>query len=115
MANIENLKPITTLSSEEAKKRGRAGGIASGKARQERKTMKETLLMCLQMKDEDGTSYQDLATIGLLKGAMKGNSNNYELILKLLGEIEDANRSKQDNELSKLDEILTEIKGEASK
>ena len=114
MANIENLKP-RKLTTEEATEMGRKGGIASGKARQERKTMKETLLMCLEMKNADGNTFQDLATLGLLKGAMKGNANNYELILKLLGELEDTNRSKQESELSKLDELLSEIKGEANR
>lgn len=115
MANIENLVSLADRTTDEKRKIAIKGGKASGEARRERKTMKETLLMCLQMKNDKGQTYQDLATIGLLKGAMKGNSNNYELILKVLGELEDANRTKQESEMSKLDELLAEIRGEANK
>lgn len=43
--NEENLKPIKKgeLSREEAKKRGRAGGIKSGEARREKKMFKEAI------------------------------------------------------------------------
>jgi len=41
--NVENLKPIRELSKEEAKKRGSAGGIASGKARREKKWFREAI------------------------------------------------------------------------
>lgn len=44
MANEQNLKPITSLSSEEAKKRGSAGGKASVEARREKKLFKEEIL-----------------------------------------------------------------------
>ena len=120
MANkLDNLMPIEEVNSrrtpEQHSEDSRRAGIRSGEVRRERKTMKETLLMCLQMENAEGKTYQDLATLGLLKGAMKGNANNYELILKLLGELEDTNRSKQESELSKLDELLNEIKGEATK
>ena len=37
MSNLETLKPITTLSAEEARERGRKGGIASGKAKKRKK------------------------------------------------------------------------------
>ena len=111
--NIQNLKPRTTLSKEEAKEMGRKGGIASGIARRERKTMREMLIQCLEMTNSEGQTYQELATIGLLKGAMKGDSRNFKVIMEALGEIEDANRSKQENEMSKLDMLLDEIKKEA--
>lgn len=43
-----NLDPVRT--SEEAKKRGRAGGIASGEARRAKKNMRETAKALLEMK-----------------------------------------------------------------
>lgn len=46
MANKQNLK---ILSPTEARKNGRKGGIASGKARRERKAMKDTLASLLSM------------------------------------------------------------------
>lgn len=51
MANEQNLKPIVTLSSEEAKKRGSAGGKASVEARREKKLFKEEILK--RMKETD--------------------------------------------------------------
>ena len=115
MANEQNLISLKDRTTKEKREIAIKGGIASGIARRERKTMKETLLECLKMTNDKGQTYQDLATIGLLKGAMKGNSNNFELILKVLGELEDANRNKQESEMSKLDELLMEIKGEANR
>ena len=41
--NIQNLKPRTHLSKEEAVEMGRKGGIASGEARREKKLFKETI------------------------------------------------------------------------
>ena len=41
MANVQNLIPIKTLTKDEAKKRGTAGGIASGKAKKEKKLMSQ--------------------------------------------------------------------------
>lgn len=55
MPNKENLIPFTSEQSrEEAKKNGRKGGIASGKARRNRKTMKETLEILLSMPMGEG-------------------------------------------------------------
>lgn len=46
MANIENLKPFTK---ENAKYYGKKGGIKSGKARAERKSIKEQMRILLEM------------------------------------------------------------------
>ena len=89
MANEENLRPIQKgeLTSEEAKKRGSNGGIASGKARREKATMRKTLEMLLDEKNSKGKTYKELATLGLLKGAINGNASNYRTILETLGEL----------------------------
>lgn len=89
MANEQNLKPIQKgeLSNEEAKKRGSKGGIASGKARREKATMKKTLEMMLDVENSKGNTYKELATLGLIKGAVKGNAHNYRTIVEVLGEI----------------------------
>lgn len=65
-----------------------AGGKASGEARRLKKTMREMLKECLEMKDNEGRSYQELATVGLLKGAMVGNAQNYKAIVEMLGELD---------------------------
>lgn len=112
MANIENLRPSEyKLSQEEAKK----GGIASGKARREKATMKKTLQMLLEMENSKGQTYKELATLGLLKGAMKGNSQNYRVILETLGELGQYQEDKQAQQLSKVEELLNKIESEAKK
>ena len=89
MANVENLRTPTT---EEAREMGRKGGINSGKARREKKTMKQVLEMMLNdiPIDEDNKNKltnQQLATLGLIKGARQGNATNYRTILETLGEL----------------------------
>lgn len=85
MANEQNLRPGEhKLTLEEQK----SGGIASGKARREKATMKKTLEMLLEETGSKGKTYRELATLGLLKGAIQGKADNYKTILTLLGEIE---------------------------
>lgn len=85
MANEQNLKPIQT--EKEARELGRKGGIASGKARKEKATMKQTLQMLLEETNSKGKQYKELVTLGLLKGAINGNASNYKTILETLGEL----------------------------
>ena len=67
----------------------RQGGIASGKARQEKATLKKTLETLLEMTNkETGQTYKDEVTIGLIKGAKLGKAENYKLIAQMLGEME---------------------------
>ena len=69
MANEENLRTPTT---NEARSIGRKGGIASGKARREKKAMKETLAALLSMPLQDGKA-ADIETIKNL-AALKGKN-----------------------------------------
>ena len=77
----------------------RQGGIASGKARQEKATMKKTLeLMLEEIGDkESGLTNKQLATLGLIKGAILGNSANYKTILETIGELQENNETPQVN------------------
>lgn len=101
MANEQNLKPIKTLSKEEAKKRGSKGGKASAKAKRERKAVKEQMLMLLSLplKDERvkakfeelGINTSDMdnqmaLTVSLYQNALKGNVKAMSLILEVIGE-----------------------------
>ena len=84
MANEQNLRPGEyKLSQEEAKR----GGIASGKARREKATMLSTLRMLLDEEAKNGMTYRELATLGLIKGAIKGNALNYKTMVEVLGEV----------------------------
>lgn len=86
MANEQNLRPGEyKLTLEEQKK----GGIASGKARKEKATMRKTLEMLLDTKYKNGNTYREEATLGLLKGAIGGKADNYKTMIALLGELEE--------------------------
>ena len=86
MANDQNLRPGEyKLSKEEAKR----GGIASGIARRRKATMLSTLEMLLdETNPKAGKTYRELATLGLIKGAVNGSSKNYEVISNLIAEKE---------------------------
>ena len=73
-----------------------AGGKKSGEVRREKATMRKTLEMLLdEVADIEGNenklTYKQLATIGLLKGAILGNSTNYKTILETIGELQEEN------------------------
>ena len=68
----ENLIPTNKRSKEEARELGRKGGVASGVARREKKTMAQTLELFLSMPLKDG----DLADIGSLKSLANAEGKN---------------------------------------
>ena len=98
----KDLKPVQ--SKEEAKKRGRAGGIASGKARREKKAMRETLDILLSMPMKDGAaadvesiqsfasikgkniSVQEAILIAQVQKAMKGDTKAAEYVRDTIGQ-----------------------------
>ena len=84
MANVlNNGNPQHELTVEEQ----RLAGIRSGEVRREKATMKKTLEMLLESKNNKGVSYRELSTLGLIKGATQGKAENYKLMLSLLGEL----------------------------
>lgn len=100
---------------EEQQEIARQGGIASGKVRREKATMKATLEMLLNETNKNGKTYRELATLGLLKGAINGNAGNYRTILETLGELKQAEEDKAKRELTKVEELLAKIEDEANK
>ncbi len=90
MANEQNLIPFTDRTESEKREIAIKGGKASGIARKEKATMKKVLLDMLdEVGDkENNLTYRQLATLGLLKGAIQGNATNYKTILEATGEIE---------------------------
>lgn len=89
----DNLIPFNKRTEEEQREIARQGGIASGKARQEKATLKKTLEMLLDEKNDKGISYRDLCTLGLIKGATQGKAENYKVMLQLLGELQEQQES----------------------
>ena len=67
MAGIDNLR---TPSTEEARERGKMGGIASAKARREKKMMKDTLetLLAMTLKEGKATNIEGVKSIASLNG-----------------------------------------------
>ena len=91
MANIENLIPQAhKLTVEEASR----GGIRSGEARREKATFKKTLEMLLDQPSSNGKTYREMIILGQIKGAIKGNSQNYKMLLDTIGELLQPEESK---------------------
>ena len=118
MANEQNLKPVK--SKKEARERGRNGGIASGKARREKKTFQELAKTLLSLDVKSGKSlnvmkqmgikskdmqYKTLCVLGMMKAAQNGNVNAFEKLQELTGE----NGTSRNNGI--LDELAEYLKG----
>lgn len=128
MANegIENLIPVRTV--EEAREKGRKGGIASGKARREkrdRKQMASDLLdLTMQgagvdkiknffgMKDIELNAYQVTVLSCLMKAMQKGDANALEKLLKIAGEQFTELLGVTVAKSEKLADIMEQLKGE---
>lgn len=75
-----------------------AGGIASGKARAERATLKKTLEALLDTipksdNNPDNKTFRELSTEGLMMGAIQGKAENFKLMCQLMGEFEEQQQS----------------------
>ena len=86
---VPNCEATQFQSGEDAATKGHNGGIRSGEVRREKATMKKTLEMLLDEKNNKGITYRELTTLGLIKGAAQGKADNYKTILQLLGELEE--------------------------
>lgn len=73
--------PVYAHTSEEAKANGRKGGIASGKARRDRKTLKQELITLL----ETGETQKKIS-LALIQQALEGNTKAFEVIRDSIGE-----------------------------
>lgn len=117
MAGQENLKFIK--STEEAREKGRAGGIASGKARRRKRAMREAADLFLSLPvtdrrklkklkakelDENEIDQQMAMIAGLVEAAQNGDAACANVIVKLLGEALPGTDST--DELEKAAEIL---------
>lgn len=117
MAGQENLKFIK--STEEAREKGRAGGIASGKARRRKRAMREAADLFLSLPvtdrrklkklkakelDEEDIDQQMAMIAGLVEAGQNGDAACANVIVKLLGEA--APVTDNTDELEKAAEIL---------
>ena len=85
MAGKDNLRTPTT---EQARERGRKGGLASAKARAEKKQLKELLELALSQPSEivDGEDNYTAITAALVNKAIQGDTKAYEVIRDTLGQ-----------------------------
>lgn len=102
--NIQNLKPYNKtdnrLSSEEAKRRGRAGAKKSAEVKRQRKTMRETILSMLEKEispeklaeygidsaDMSDNTYQSALIASMLREALNGSEKAMTLVRDTIGE-----------------------------
>ena len=64
----------------------------------------KALEMLLDEKNKkSGKTYRELATLGLIQGAIKGKSDNYRLILELMGELK---QKEEENNNGILENLL---------
>lgn len=106
MAGKENLRPVS--SKDEARERGRKGGLASGEARRKRKTLKEELLLMLS----EGETQQSV-TLALIEKAMSGDTKAFEVIRDTIGEKPVDKVMIADVEPSVIAEVEAMVTGEA--
>lgn len=121
MANEKNLIPIETLSNEEAKKRGKAGGKKSGEVRRQKRLLKDCMIELLDLPVSDIKSWNKLSKLGinienidnkalltasLFKRAVSGDVQAFKEIRNLIGEdnVNDGN--------GRLEELINGLKDE---
>ena len=103
MANEKNLKPIKSLSKDEAKRRGAKGGKKSAEVRKNKKLLKECMVNLLDMQVSDTKKFNSLVnmgldvedidnrallTVALFKKALMGDVAAFKEIRNLIGEDE---------------------------
>ncbi len=120
MAGADNLK---TPSTEEARERGRKGGIASGKARRKKKAINETLNELFSMPLYNGkvSDIEDVKSLAALKGqnitvqdaiiiaqvqrALKGDQKAARLLFAMMGDRLHDNNSQTENHSALIEAI----------
>lgn len=120
MANEQNLIPLNKRTKKEQREIATEGGIASGKARREKKTFQELAKTLLSLDVKSGKSlavmqqmgiesedmqYKTLCVLGMMKAAQNGNVNAFEKLQELTGE----NGTSRNNGI--LDELAEYLKG----
>ena len=110
MANEQNLKPFKTV--KEARESGRKGGLASGQARKERKTIQKILIEFLNVKCSDSKQFKRIAAklgieseksikelltyLAIINTAKNANLDELSKLTKLIGEMPEMNDNNED-------------------
>lgn len=123
MANDENLIPLNERSKSEQREIQRQGGIASGKARRRKRSLKEAADLYLSLPVSDKRRWNKIARkyvdpedvdnqmamiIGLTEAATAGDARAANVLVKLLGEDSPREDAEQD-QLVRAAELLGDI------
>lgn len=127
MANEQNLIPNSERTPSQLREQARKGGIASGKARKQRKLMQEVANNILNMPLKDGTideirnlaevrglniTVQEAILISMVKKALKGDSKAAAYVRDTAGQMPTSNIEVKTEVSSKLADIMEQLKGE---
>lgn len=111
MANDQNLVSLATRTTKEKREIGIKGGKRSGEVRREKATMRSVLESMLNEKPKGSDlTYRQMATLGLIKGAVKGNAQNYKTMVETLGELMVQEDNKSSGVIVDLIEALNNAK-----
>lgn len=83
--NEENLVSLADRTTEEKRAIAKKGGVASGKARRERKKFKEELLLALET-IKDGKTIQERGVEAILEKFMNGDIQAFTTVRDTIGE-----------------------------
>lgn len=106
MANEQNLIPNSERTPSERRENARKAGIASGEARRARKTLKEELLLLLELDDNNKK-----ITIALLEKALNGDIAAYTTIRDTIGERPAVEKNVSISSSPKLADVLNQLGG----
>ena len=81
----KNLKPQNMRTKAEQKKIAAMGGVASGEARREKRTLRKLLEIAMERPVGDQTTAEAI-TVALLEKAMSGDVKAFEVVRDTLGE-----------------------------
>lgn len=124
MVNEKNLKPVKTK--EEARTRGRNGGIASGKAKREKKTIQKIVTALCESKCTDIQQFKKIAEklglekektvkelftlLGLLNTLKTVRIDDLTKLAELLGEQSEAMTAEEEKQVTMLEAIEKAVK-----
>lgn len=94
--NNNNLIPIR--STDEARAKGKKGGIASGKARQEKRKMRQILTELLTNTEIGSENSKEALAIALIHRAKQGDVKAFELIMRFIGDMPTDDQEKRTDE-----------------
>ena len=83
--NVENLVSLADRTTEERREIARKAGIASGKARAERKKFKEDLIAALEA-IKDGKTVQELGVEAIISKFIAGDMQAFTIVRDTIGE-----------------------------